>query len=529
MRRKGVFDIVDAGSAMLKAARIRVGERGTRFLSRGLSSLARSCEDDSVALEEALALDIHLTVPGESTPARSLSGDPMEGAPLALASSMHGSMYVPVLGWKGAVAERAAARALRGSGAVVSAVVSPETRWIPPVSPPDCVFCVGPPGEAAGPGDFDPRWFVDCIEMMPPAPVLYSGGVGGLGILKGALGDRVTHLRDDGSPLVFAGILGRLHTRRAERAVARYIASRGSGGPLPPSTRVVPAAAAMECALVSLAGQGPDRVVFVDAGSSSTAICEASGSGFSLAVAGGAGTGLGVAGALERIPSGQRVPSLLDWCANRRSRPWIVPESPAEREAEDLVLRACVRRAVEERGVPLRPFSPGLSGFVILAGGLRQYGQPQHGQFQHRQQAFSDVARLLGELKPVGVFRAAVDQWDSVMQLGALRACFAACPAVDTASLVSLGTFLAPVADGLGSRDNGAPCVRLEIEGIGRTVVEWGSLIAISLSAGEKAVVRIVPASGVDVGEGPGKPAVAEVAGGVLGFVVDARGNTLDS
>ncbi|MGE5484096.1 MAG: hypothetical protein ACM3X4_03635 [Ignavibacteriales bacterium] len=514
MRRRGMFDAVDAGSAMIKAARVQVGGQGTRFLSRGFSPLSRSREDDSVALEEALGLDIHLTLPGEVPPG------PGGETPLAISSSMHGNLGVLVLGWKRAVAERAAARALRGSGGVTSLIISAEAGEMMPGCPPDCVLCVGPPAGAAGQGDFDPRWFVESLGMMPPAPVLYSGGVGGLGILKGALGgDRVTHLHDDdGDALLFARILGRLHVGRAEDAAARYIASRAGGVPLPPAMRVVPAAAAVECALGSLAGQGFDRVVFVDAGSSSTAIGEASRSGFSLAVAGGAGTGLGVAGALERIPAGRRTRSLLDWCANRRSRPWIIPESPLERESENLVLRACVRRAVDERGSPLQRFSPGLSEIVVLAGGLSQYGH----------QTLDDVAALLGELRPVGVFRAAMDQWDSVIHLGALRACFAAGPGADPASLVNLGTFLVPVMDGAGSYDHGAACLRIEIEGVGRTAVDWGSLVAVPVSAGETAVAHIVPARRVDVGEGPGEPAVTAVTGGVFGFVVDARENARD-
>jgi hypothetical protein len=55
-----------------------------------------------------------------------------------------------------------------------------------------------------------------------------------------------------------------------------------------------------------------------------------------------------------------------------------------------------------------------------------------------------------------------------------------------------------------------------------------GEIKVFELKEGEKAKVEISPTNKFDLGEGKGKKLVKEVAGGVVGLVIDARGRPLD-
>ncbi len=544
MRRSGVFVSMDMGSSMIKAALVHVGREGPRFLSTGFAPLYRFGATDADALEEAMSLDVR------RTGAASVIGGAGAEAPLAVSSSMHGPLKVLVLGWKRAVAERMAARAISGSGGVISCSIwadscqrdrrgeRVEERILR--DPPDCVLCVG---AASARGDFNPGWFVGFVEMAPSAPVLYCGELGGLGFLEGSFGrGRVRRLLnegvpgDDGDALMFGDILSELHTRRSREALASY--SGRFPGPERSNrvTRFVSVNAAVDCALQSLVEHGLDRAIYVDVGSSATIMGERSPSGSRLTVAGGVGTGHGITGALERIPEERRDARLLDWAANRRSRPWIIPESPYELESERLILEACLDGVADLHGTGVR-VPHAAKGMLVLAGVLgrsiiRWAGAEGSERVLSARGGLADNISILDRVKPPGAVRLAVDPANSLMHLGALRACFGAgaAPGADIPCLVSLGTLLTPVEEGGGGPGiRGGACLGIEMERAGSISVERGAVAGISLPAGETAIARVSPASGVDVGEGAGRPADIAVVGGILGFVVDARGISNDT
>jgi hypothetical protein len=60
------------------------------------------------------------------------------------------------------------------------------------------------------------------------------------------------------------------------------------------------------------------------------------------------------------------------------------------------------------------------------------------------------------------------------------------------------------------------------------TEVAYGSMRVIALPPGEKATLEIRPSRHFDIGLGqPGRGILAEVEGGILGIVIDARGRPL--
>jgi hypothetical protein len=58
--------------------------------------------------------------------------------------------------------------------------------------------------------------------------------------------------------------------------------------------------------------------------------------------------------------------------------------------------------------------------------------------------------------------------------------------------------------------------------------ISFGEIQVVDLPPGQKATLEIRPARHLDIGVGqPGRSAVAEVEGGVLGIIIDTRGRPL--
>jgi hypothetical protein len=92
---------------------------------------------------------------------------------------------------------------------------------------------------------------------------------------------------------------------------------------------------------------------------------------------------------------------------------------------------------------------------------------------------------------------------------------------------VPLGTAIAPI----GQAREGEPCLayRLALPGQGeaREQIACGELRLHPLPAGATAHAVLEPARGFDLGAGKGRAIEAEVTGGAVGVVVDARGRPL--
>ena len=59
------------------------------------------------------------------------------------------------------------------------------------------------------------------------------------------------------------------------------------------------------------------------------------------------------------------------------------------------------------------------------------------------------------------------------------------------------------------------------------TEVKFGGLELLPLSMGKTARLTLQPLHRSDIGNGPGRNATVQVAGGVMGVVIDARGRPL--
>lgn len=286
-----------------------------------------------------------------------------------------------------------------------------------------------------------------------------------------------------------------------------------------------------------LAEQYGLNVLGVDIGSSQTVLASALGGQFGLTVGSGWGVGQGAGRVLaDASPSGVAR--------------WVIDEAATEDEVKSIALtkaiyprssaiaplgveveQALAREALRlttERAMPTwagnshRPYPdlPPLWDVIVLSGG-----------FLPRQANFAQSALvLLDALQPIGVCTLAADPVGLTKVLSAVGAVqpTAAAQVLEHDALLTLGTLICPV----GNVREGETVLRARLTYPNKQVlsldVTFGSIEVIPLPPGTKATLELRPARQFDIGWGRrGRGAVAEVDGGLLGVVIDARGRPL--
>jgi len=164
---------------------------------------------------------------------------------------------------------------------------------------------------------------------------------------------------------------------------------------------------------------------------------------------------------------------------------------------------------------------PSLPWNMIIGAGKPLTGAPQ---------AAHAVMLLLDGLEPWGVTTLLLDKSSIVHMLGSIAAVEpeAAVQITEHDTFLNLGTVIA--AAGLSTPNK--PALRLTVTYPDKRKVErvvlFGQIDTLPLPAGQKAFVEIRPVRHLDIGLGqPGRGAVAEVEGGLLGIIIDARGRPL--
>ncbi len=425
-------------------------------------------------------------------------------------------------------------------------------------------------------GDSDPTEQIDLIRQIAPDVVVMVGGTeGGAVQAIGALADAVALAgklleRERRPELVYAGnvnarallaekvagvinfhpvdnvrprldveqvgpLVEELETLYADRKMARLPGFGRLSAWSPVS--VVPGQRAFGQIVQFVADQYGLNVLGVDVGSSQTVLASVLNGEFVLTVGSGWGVGLGAARVLS------------DASASGVSR-WVIGEDASENEVKSISLtkaiyprssamaalgveveQALAREALRltaERAMPAwetdthRPY-PDLAPFwdvIILSGG-----------FLPRQANFAQSALvLLDALQPIGVCTLVVDTIGLTKVLGAVGAIqpMAAAQVLEHDALLTLGTLICPV----GTAREGDTALRARLTYPDKQVlsldVPYGSIEVIPLEAGRKATLELRPSRQFDIGWGrKGRGAVAEVDGGPLGIVIDARGRPL--
>lgn len=303
----------------------------------------------------------------------------------------------------------------------------------------------------------------------------------------------------------------------------------GNWSPYP----VLPASKSFEKVIAYLGQHNSLNVLGANVGSRATVISVQAGDYQNSMIRSDAGVGHSLASLLKIVPleNFQRwlpfeleAEELYNRLLNKSLRPNSLPETEEDLLLEHAVTRELLRLVMEQirEGSPGQPASMAHTQWNLIIGGGRTLTRaPQPG--------YAALA-LLDGLEPWGVTSLALDAAGLVNMLGAIAAAqpMAAVEVAARDAFLNLGTVIAPVGHGTP----GKTALKLKVNYANghylETAVAYGSIQVIALPPGEKATLEIRPGRHFDIGLGqPGRGALAEVEGGILGIIVDTRGRPL--
>ncbi len=297
---------------------------------------------------------------------------------------------------------------------------------------------------------------------------------------------------------------------------------------------VIPASKSFEKVISYLGRYNSLDVIGVNIGSGATMVSVQRQDYQSSVVRSDAGVGYGLASLLKLVPPEKfhrwlpfelAPKELHNRLLNKSLYPTSLPETEEELLIEQAIAREALRLAVAQLQTgPLFHPLPGANALhwnLLIGAGRTLTRTPQLGYA---------VLTLLDGLEPWGVTNLALDSAGLANMLGALALLqpVAAAEVAAHDAFLNLGTVIAPW--GYGQPGKMALKFKIDYANNNRQDIEvaFGSIQVIALPPGEKATLEIHPARQLDIGLGqPGRGALVEVEGGLLGIIIDARGRPL--
>ncbi|KPJ63900.1 methylaspartate mutase [candidate division KD3-62 bacterium DG_56] len=293
-------------------------------------------------------------------------------------------------------------------------------------------------------------------------------------------------------------------------------------------------------------------VLAVDIGGATTDVFSVFGDMFNRTVSANLGMSYSVGNVLAETGTaniGRWMPFAIDdallrnGLRNKMIRPTTIPQQIEDLLLEQAVAREALRLALAHH----RELAVTLAGvqqertiadaFTQATGGeslvrMMQVGLiiGSGGVLSHAPRREQAAMMMIDAFQPEGVTALAVDSIFMMPQLGVLASVLpdAAKAVFQRDCLIPLGAVIAPVGGGRA----GQKAISLQLtrsDGEREAMdVNVGELTRLPLAADETAIVRIEPSRGWDVGAGAGRPIEAEIAGGAVGLIIDARGRPLE-
>jgi uncharacterized protein (TIGR01319 family) len=247
----------------------------------------------------------------------------------------------------------------------------------------------------------------------------------------------------------------------------------------------------------------------------------------------------GIENILRWVPFAVDEVDLRNRVKNKMIRPTTIPQSLEDLVIEQAIAREALRLAFEQhkalavglKGVQTERtisdiMSQSESGATLV--NLPDLGLlvGSGGVLSHAPRRVQAALMMVDAFLPEGLTHLAVDSIFMAPQLGVLSTVHeqAATQVFEKDCLVRLGAVLAPIGNG----KRGQPCVTIEVAAPGSAPVTkripFGELALVPLP--EQGTVHLTahPERGFDLGAGKGKTFEAEITGGVVGLIVDARG-----
>ena len=215
-----------------------------------------------------------------------------------------------------------------------------------------------------------------------------------------------------------------------------------------------------------------------------------------------------------------------DYLFQRSLYPGTIPATKEDHAIAHAISRQALYLAMQEakRNFPpaARYIQKGLMPLFepILAGGGALSDAPTPGQ---------SLLLLLDALQPVGITSIILDQNNLLPLLGAAAESNHLLPVqiLESGAFMSLGTIISVIS----SASYNTPVIRARLtyeDGSDvHAEVKFGGLEILPLGMGQTARLTLQPLHRSDIGNGSGRNAAVQVAGGVMGVVIDARGRPL--
>ncbi|HEY3216641.1 MAG TPA: glutamate mutase L [Candidatus Eisenbacteria bacterium] len=247
----------------------------------------------------------------------------------------------------------------------------------------------------------------------------------------------------------------------------------------------------------------------------------------------------GIENILRWVPFPVEEVDLRNRIKNKMVRPTTIPHALEDLVIEQAIAREALRLAFEQH----KALATGLKGVqtertisdimaqtesgttrvdLVNLGLLVGSG----GVLSHAPRRAQAAMMMIDAFLPEGLTHLAVDSIFMAPQLGVLSTVHerAATEVFERDCLIRLGAVLAPIGGGRP----GQACVSVELRGTAGATVEarvpFGEVARLPLPAEGRVRLTARPERGFDLGQGKGKPLTAEVMGGVVGLIVDARG-----
>ncbi|MFA0748387.1 glutamate mutase L [Fervidibacter sp.] len=250
----------------------------------------------------------------------------------------------------------------------------------------------------------------------------------------------------------------------------------------------------------------------------------------------------GVENILRWVPFEVDETELRNRLRNKMIRPTTIPQTVEDLLIEQAVAREALRLSLEHhkqlavtlRGVHVQRtigeiLTAEVSGQTIVDMMALDLVIGSGGVLSHAPRRSQAALMLLDAWQPEGFTQLTVDSIFMMPHLGVLSTVHpeAAMEVFWRDCLVKLGWVLAPKGVASEGEVIGTISITGERYNISNEPVRFGELKLYPLDENETVRVRFQPVRSFDAGEGSGRAVEREISGGVVGFIVDARGRPL--
>ncbi len=560
----------DCGSTTTKAILIEKQDGEYRLVARGEAPTTVEAPHEDVtrgvlnAVAEVEELAGRRLLDGESI-IRPAEGD--TGTDLYLStSSAGGGLQIMVVGLVRRMTAESAQRAALGAGAIVMDVLALDDGRLPHERiermrqlRPDMILISG--GVDGG----EERRVVEMAELVAAAnptarlgasyrlPIIYAGNVDARTAIEETLREvAALTVTDNLRPTLERENLQPTRLVVQDLFLHHVMAQAPGYAKLVPWTDadIMPTPAAVGNLLRMVAEKEGITAVGVDIGGATTDIFSVFEGQFNRTVSANLGMSYSVANvlaeagienALRWVPYEVNGGDVTNQVRNKMIRPTTIPQELSALQVEHGIAREALRLAFEQhkalaaglKGVQTErdiadAFSQELSGAPLVNMMELDLIVGSGGVLSHAPRRSQAAMMLIDAFLPEGLTRLAVDSIFMMPQLGVLAAVHeqAATEVFWRDCLIPLGHCLAPV----GRYREGRRCLHMALQmpdGEREFDVSWGDFMLVELGEGETATLTADAALGVDVGTGKGRAMTAEVSGGQVGLIIDARGRPL--